>query len=414
MNKLETITLDNGLKIYLYNDLRRHSTFFQFTTFCGGITKHFVLDGKEYNLSDGCSHILEHYLVECNDEGHFLDVLGKRQMSTNASTSLYTTSYYFETVEDVSFGIRTLLNGVYNVSFDNDKLEKLKGPIHQEIRSRFDNKFYHLGRLRIKCLFNNIDYVDIGGTLDEVSNTTISDIEALYKAFYQPNNQFIVVAGNFNRDEVVEEINNFYNNHLFEKHEVKVIPYNEKLEVSCEDEELSFPTPMDYLDISFKIDVGNFSGEELLDLEFYTYSFFDSFFGVTSSLHKELIDDEIIIDGIGCSSTRIDNYLIISIGAYTSNKDVFKERVFDAIEKMNQFDEDLFNVSKKSSIVKLVLRDENIFKMVSPLINNIVYYNYPYLDEVKDIEKLTFNEFVSTIKSLDFSNYSIIHIKNKD
>ena len=38
-------------------------------------------------------------------------------MNTNASTHLNMTDFYFETVEDVTFGIRTLLNGIYNINF---------------------------------------------------------------------------------------------------------------------------------------------------------------------------------------------------------------------------------------------------------------------------------------------------------
>lgn len=414
MNKLDTVVLDNGLKIYLYRDLRRHSTFFQFTTFCGGITKHFKYKGKTYNISDGVSHILEHYLVECNELGNFLDILGERQMSTNASTSPYCTSYYFETVQDISFGIDTILKGVYNIKFDKDKLESLKNPIKQEVRGRFDNKFYHLGRLRNKNLFKNIDYIDVGGTIDNISNTTIKDLELLYKAFYRPDNQFIVVAGNFDINEVVDKIKEFYKDLVFEDNKTELIPYNEDVYVPVREDVLDFPTPMDYLDISFKINISKYSNTELLDLDFYINTFLDSSFGIASNLHKKLVDNKIIYDGISFSNYFVDKYLIISIGAYALDVDVFKNNVLDLFKNMNEFDEDFFETTKKSSIVKLILRDENIFKMVSPLINNIIYYNYPYLDEVEDVQKLTYDEYVSAIKDIDYSNYTITHIKNKE
>ena len=156
MSKIENIKLDNGLNIYLYNDMRRHSTFFQFTTKCGGIYKDFIFNGKEYHLQDGVAHILEHYIVECNKIGNFLDMLGDKQMQTNASTSSIATGYYFDTVENVIFGVKTILEGINSVIFDKEKLEKLKNPIYQEIRGKKDNKFYHLNRLRMNNLFNNI------------------------------------------------------------------------------------------------------------------------------------------------------------------------------------------------------------------------------------------------------------------
>ena len=67
MNNIETIILDNGLRIFLYKDERRHSTFFTYITLCGGRSKDFILDGKKYHLNDGLALMLEHYIVECND-----------------------------------------------------------------------------------------------------------------------------------------------------------------------------------------------------------------------------------------------------------------------------------------------------------------------------------------------------------
>ena len=85
----------------------------------------FIVDGVEYHFQDGVAHILEHYVVECNETGNFLKLLGEKQMNTNASTHLNMTDFYFETVEDVTFGIQTMLNGIYNVKFIDEKLEKI-------------------------------------------------------------------------------------------------------------------------------------------------------------------------------------------------------------------------------------------------------------------------------------------------
>lgn len=79
MSNFDTITLDNGLKIYLYCDTRKHSIFFDFITFCGGMSKDFITNGNEVHLPDGLAHILEHYIVECNDDGNFLKFLGENK-----------------------------------------------------------------------------------------------------------------------------------------------------------------------------------------------------------------------------------------------------------------------------------------------------------------------------------------------
>ena len=407
MNKINKVVLENGLTIYLYNDKRRHSTFFQFVNLCGGITKDFVVDGKEYHMQDGIAHILEHYVVECNDKGNFLEILGERQMNTNASTHLNMTDFYFETVEDVNFGIKTLLNGIYNITFKKDKLEKLKNPIFQEIRGKSDNKFYHLNRQCNDNLFNKTKFRDIGGTLEEVEKTTIDDLRVFYEAFYQPSNQFIVIAGNFNKKEVLEEIFNFYENLKYTKHNVKVIKPKEELNVNIKEDILYFKTPLEYVNITYKMDMSNYSPEKALKLDFYLVTFFNMFFGTTSETYTKLTKDKVITSGIGCGNTRLNDTLTVSIGAYTYDVEAFKKAIINTIEEMNSFDEEKFELDKNNCIISMILRDENIFKTIIPFVNNIVDFNYPYVDTVEDIEAFDFEEFKDMIKELDFSHYAI-------
>ena len=407
MNKINKVVLENGLTIYLYNDKRRHSTFFQFVNLCGGITKDFIVDGKEYHMQDGLAHILEHYVVECNDKGNFLKILGEQQMNTNASTHLNMTDFYFETVENVNFGIRTMLEGIYNVTFNVESLEKIKNPIYQEIRGKSDSKFYQLNRLCNDNLFNNIKFRDIGGTLDEVKNTTIDDLKLFYEAFYQPNNQFIVIAGNFNKKEVLEEIYNFYENLEYQKHDVKVIKVKEDLEVNKKEDILYYKTPLEYVNITFKFDVSKYSPLEMLNLDYYIHTFFNSFFGTTSKLYEKLTKNKIITSSISCGNVRLNNTLTISIGSYTHDVEVFKKEVLNTIKEMDSFDEEKFELDKKTSIISMILRDENIFKTIFPFVDNIVDFNYPYVDTVEDVEAFTYEDFINTIKKLDFSNYSI-------
>ena len=413
-NELETIVLENGLTLYLYQDLRRHSTFFQFNTYCGGLTKHFEYNHKEYHLQDGIAHILEHYIVECNPEGNFLDKLGQMQMSTNASTAPTITNYYFEAVENVEFGIQTILEGIHHVLFDQDKLEKLKKPIYQEIRGRKDNKFYHSNRMKMNQLFTSIDYRDVGGSIEEVSKTTIKDLELLYKAFYHPKNQFIVLAGNFDKERILTIIRDFYKDYSFSDIIGMIIPYQENLSIQKKEDILYFPTPKNYYELSFKIDLHSYKKEILLDLDFYLISFLSTCFGITSTLHKELIDQKVIIDQIHYGDTIIDHFIILSIGAYTNQGDVFFKKVMNEIHQLKSLDYDKFELDKKNAIMNLILRDENIFKMISPFINNIVYYHYPYLDKVEDVDKLTFDNYKGMIHSIDFSHYVITQIKNKE
>lgn len=414
MNKLETVVLDNGLTIYLYNDNRRHSTFFQINTYCGGITKHFIYNNIEYSLSDGIAHILEHYIVECNEKGNFLDKLGKMQMSTNAATSPYFTSYYFEGVENISYGINTMLEGIYNIKFSKRKLEKLKNPIKQEIRGKLDNKYYYIGKKRIENLFPNVDYRDVGGTLEEVQNATVDDLESLYKAFYHPKNQFIMIAGNFDRDVVLNDINKFFDKKAFEEYNTKVIEYPYTPLVNKKTDSFDFDVPKTYYEMAFKIDTRKYKKTELLDFDFYLASFLSSSFGLTSELRQNLIDEKVIVDSIMFSISPMKNCFIVTFGAFTDNIKMLNDAIISELKNLNHLDEEKFELDKKSAIINLILRDENIFSMIGPFINNVVFFDYPYLDEVEDVVRLSYDEYVKVIHDIDFSNYSCLTVNMKE
>jgi len=410
---IETIKLKNGLTIFLYEDSRRHSTFFQFVTKFGGKHREFSCGDKEYKINDGVAHILEHYIVEHNRNGNFLKILGEAQMNTNASTNINMTNYYFEAVENVKFGVETLLNGIYNVDFTEDNLNKIKYPIYQEIKGKMNSKFYHLNLESYDCLFNNIDFKSVGGSVDEVANTTLDDLITCYNTFYQPSNQFIVIAGNFDKEEIISYIEDFYNNLEFKKIDFSIKKFNEVDTVKKRESVVYFPTASDYVDIFYKINIDKYSSKERLALDFYLHCFCNMYFGLTSPIYKKLVDEEIISGGVGYNYNMIDNYLILSIGSYTSKVDEFINIITKSINELDYFNEEVFDIDKKSAFINILLRDESLFATIIPFIDNVISFDYPFMDTVDDVNNFSFEEFINVIKNINFSNYSIIKIENE-
>lgn len=414
MSNIETLKLDNGLTIYFYIDKKRHSTFFQHITLFGGKTKDFIVDGKEYHMQDGIAHILEHYIVEENSRGNFLKLLGEKQMSTNASTYYNMTRYYFETVEDVEYGIETMIQGIYSPVFDKESLEKIKRPILQEIRGKMNNKFYHSNQLTLDNCFKNIKTRSIGGSLEDVTSTSLEDVITCFEAFYQPKNQFIVVGGNFDKDKILKVIKDVYEKLDIKEKNVEVIKIKEDKDVVEEYGVLKFPTGEEYTEVTYKVDLSKFSVKERLKLDFYLHYFFDMYFGMTSFLYKDLVRDGIITTGLSCSDFALDDFILISIGSYSNNSSELEKRIKDTFKKLDCFDEEIFEIDKKDSILKVVLRSENLFDTIMPFVSNIVEFNYPYPDTVSDIEAFSYEEFVEMIKSLDFSHCTTTVIKDKE
>ena len=411
---IDEVVLDNGLTIYTYVDERRHTNTVQFVTKFGGLYKDFKYKNKEYHIRDGIAHILEHYIVEENKHGNFLKHLGEMQMNTNASTHLLKTDFYFTCVEKLEEGIEVLLNGINNVHFDEERLNHLKNPIYQEIRGRSDSKFYHLDINESNSLFHSYKFRSIGGTIEEVENTTVEDLELCYKAFYHPSNQFIVICGNFDKDKIINVIRDFYKDLVFDKDKAEVIKIEEEPSVVRKKSTIYYPTPKEYVDINYKINISKYSPIERLKLDFYIHCFFKDYFGVTSKLYKKMVDEEIITNGIGCGERKINDYLIISFGSYSDKVKEFTKYIHDTVNNLKEFDEDLFELNKKNTIISFILRDDNVLSVVMPFIDNIIDFDYPYMDKIEDIKEMNFKEYQKYIKELDFSNEVISTIKNKE
>ncbi len=411
---IDEVVLDNGLTIYTYVDKRRHTNTVQFVTRYGGLYKEFKYNNIEYHMQDGIAHILEHYIVEENEHGNFLEKLGEMQMNTNASTHKLMTNFYFTCVERLEEGLEILIKGINNVTFDKDRLEHLKNPIYQEIRGRSDNKFYHLDIEEENNLFHNYKFRSIGGTLEEVRKTTVEDLELCYKAFYQPSNQFIVISGNFDKDKIINIIKDIYKDLEFDNKKVEIIKIKENKSVVKKESTIYYPTPKDFVDVCYKIDVSNYTPEERLKLDFYLHCFYKDFFGVTSKLYKKMVDEGIITNGIGCGDKKTNDYLVISFGSYTDKAKEFIKYIDLEVNNLKEFDEDLFNLTKKNSIISFILRDDNVLSVVLPFVDNIIEFDYPYIDKIEDIKKLNYKEYIEYISKLDFNNKTITTIKNKD
>ena len=49
-----------------------------------------------------------------------------------------------------------------------------------------------------------------------------------------------------------------------------------------------------------------------------------------------------------------------------------------------------FDIYKKESILRIVLRNESLVDTIMPFVSNIVEFNYPYPDTVNDIEEYNY------------------------
>ena len=406
MKDTRILTLDNGLKVILLKDTSKKAAILDLIVKFGGKDTEYMYDNKHYHISNGIAHFMEHLLIEHSMYGNMLPLFMDNYINFNGLTYAMMTNFYIDTVHDFNKNLVKLLKGINNRVFTENDVEETKNAILEEIRENLDNKFRKLDILTRNCLFQNLDYKDILGTLQEIENVTYEELVRCYEVFYKPSNQIVVVSGNFDEEKVLELIKKTYDEFNYSNHKTSIIIPNEAIEVKEKEGEVQVETEEDYVRVSYKIKLNHLNSYERVRLSFYLKYLFSYNFSTKSKLQKDILDKEISIYDLDIDYYFINDMVILEFGTYTSKKDELVKLIQDKIKNL-EFDLEDFEMNKKDTIISLILREENLNSLVFPLVENIVTFNYFDIDKIKDVENETFENYKEIINSLDFTNYTV-------
>lgn len=199
-----TETLPNGLKIRVVPKQGFSKMYAFFATNFGSIDTSFVLDGKEYTSPDGVAHYLEHKMFDTR-EGNALQLLSRTGASPNAFTSYNVTAYYFSCTDYFEQNLRTLLSFVSEGYFTDESVEKERGIIAQEIKMYEDNPGSRVDENLFRAMYlNHPVRVPIAGTVESIQDITPQVLYDCHRAFYDPSNMVLCVAGDVDPQRVIE------------------------------------------------------------------------------------------------------------------------------------------------------------------------------------------------------------------
>lgn len=198
-------TLDNGLTIFVVEKPEFQKSYGFFATNYGGMDLRYSLDGTSWvDSPSGVAHFLEHKLFD-TPEGNALQDLAANGASPNAFTSSSMTGYYFECTEHFIKNLETLLSFVSVPWFTQESVDKEQGIIAQEIDMIQDEPGWRVYHNLLECLYAHHPVRgSIAGTAESIAQISAQTLYDCHKAFYQPANMVLTVAGNVKAAEVVE------------------------------------------------------------------------------------------------------------------------------------------------------------------------------------------------------------------
>ena len=194
--------LENGLNVFVFPKPEFQKGYAFFATNYGGMDMRFFLDGEWHDTPAGVAHYLEHKMFDTK-EGNALQELAANGASPNAFTSSAITGYYFESTEKFEENLRILLSFVSVPWFTPESVNKEQGIIGQEIQMIEDDPEWQVFTNLLSALYaHNPVRVSVAGSRESISHITADTLYACHKAFYNPSNMVLCVAGDVDPERV--------------------------------------------------------------------------------------------------------------------------------------------------------------------------------------------------------------------
>ena len=380
--------LDNGLNVIIFPKNGLLKKYITWGVNYGSIDSHFKIDGEEIIVPDGIAHYLEHKLFEQKSGVNSLDALTRIGVDPNAYTTNDHTAYLFSCIDNFYEGLDEFMDYVQNPYFTDENVEKEKGIIGQEITMYDDSPDWKLYISALQAMYkNNPVRIDIAGTKESIAPITKEHLYLCYNTFYKPENMVMIVVGDFEPEEILEEIKK----RLIPKEKIA----NLERIFKEEPEEVNEHEVINYMDISLPLFFFGFKdrvirdGKELVKKDVAINLIFNLLFGKSSNLFKKLYEQGIIFNEPRCDFEFAREYSHAYIQGQATDIEVVKEELIKEIEnmKVEGLNKEHFERTKNAiygSLVKQYNDVENI--------GNMFMFNYfkginpfDYIEEYKDI-----------------------------
>ena len=405
-------TLKNGLKIYVVPLENVNNTYVTYSTRYGGKDNKFVpIDGEEMiEVPMGIAHFLEHKMFETEEGIDVFNFFSERGSNCNANTNSKKTTYLFSGPNAFYENLEFLLTYVESPYFTDENVEKEKGIIEQEIMMYQDNPYSRMYETLMYNLFINhpLKYPTIG-TKESIYKITKEDLYTCYNTFYNPSNMFIVVTGNVDPDETIKLIEEHENKRKIKNnHVIRLEEFEEVDEVYKKEKILKMDVTLPKVAIAYKINITN-CNMDIHDIYSYLLNLVDLKIGTTSLFTEKLRNGGLITDTFDVSGVKADNHLILMIDCETNYPDVVLEKLKEELKDLNITEKE-FERRKKTGISSLYFMSDNIYKINSKIVSDIMEHGEIDYDPITTIRNYKYSKLKELVKAINLDNYSIIKV----
>ena len=327
--------LDNGMTVIIIPKPNLDKKYVIWGTHFGSIDNRFIMPStkEEVFIPDGVAHFLEHKLFEQPDGTNSLDTLMALGLDANAYTTNDHTAYLFECTNNFYEGLDELMDYVQHPYFTDENVEKEKGIIGQEIKMYDDEPGWRLYMNAMDCMYkNNPIKIDIAGSVESISEITPDVLYKCYNTFYNPSNMVMAVCGDFNPEELLEEIKK----RLVPKEEqgeIKRIYPEKETTINMPYKEVEMEVSSPIFAIGYKDIEGAENKKEIVKKHIAIEILLNMILGKSSDVYKELYEAGDLLSVPDLDYEFSDEYAHILISGQSKNPEKIKEKIEKEVEQ---------------------------------------------------------------------------------
>ena len=400
--------LDNGLELFLIPYPSKKNYFMSYGVKFGSETTTFTPCGekKEITVPKGIAHFLEHKMFEQEDGIDPFKYFAESGTGANAFTSFDQTQYICYGTKNFNENLKYLLKYVNSPYYTDENVEKEKGIIAEELNMYDDMPEWQVeSKLREGLYQKHPRRVDIGGTVPEIMKITKEDLYTCYNNFYVPSNMFLLLVGNFDKDEALGIIKESLNE-VTKKDMAKAKKLVEPKEVTVKENVVYGNVTVPKVAIGLKIPVDNLKGYDDLMLDLYLQMAATLIYG-TSSLFREKARNKKLFSSFYGDSEQIEGFKVFYAVVSTNDPDEFIKD-FKAELKNIKIDEEAFNRMKKVWIANEVKLFDFVDNIASNVADDIIRYGKVIPNKLEIFRKMNLKDLNDIISKIDFDNVTVL------
>ncbi len=400
--------LSNGIEVFLYPTKKTKNFYITISVKYGARVTKYKTDSETINVIPGSAHFLEHKVMALSENKEVSKRINELGSLANAWTNYYGTNYNIFGSINIIENLILLLDIFYNTNINEKCVNEEKGIIGEEIDMYKDQINNYMYEQLFKNMFHDT-YIKntVVGERSDIEKITAKHLNKVYSDFYTSNNTFIIVSGNFDENEVMNEINTYMDKlKLKPKRIPKVLKEKEIDDVRISYEEIK----KDMEDVRVKYGIK--MNKKLFDikndtlLRYYISIILSNNFSPTSKLYEEYKNNNIIIN-MNSSVNIIGDYVVVAISAIVDNCEKFIERISKDIRKL-ELSKEGFERKKKMFLKSYILDFDNIEDVEYNICESLIMEGKVNYNEYSDILNMNNETAKKILDSFIFDYVSII------